>query len=152
MTCRAIEFLLLESEDRALDGDDRRAVEEHLRDCPACRAFRAARLEIRDAASGFPRPDPPPALDRGTRSLCLEALAGTPAASAKVPLPVVLAAILFAALATVWLVGILGGVDPGRPLPAAAWAAIAFLAQNALVLLLSPVIFRAALTSSRRLP
>ncbi len=157
MTCRQIERWLLESEDRVRDGDERRAVDEHLRACPACRAFRHTRLEIRDAAGAFPRPDPPTALSRRTRRVCLEAAAGvagsaSPAAAARVPLPVVLAAILFAALATIWLVGTLGAVDPGQPLPGAAWAAIVFLAQNALVLLISPVIFRAARTPSRRLP
>lgn len=156
MTCRQIERWLLESEDRARDGDERRAVDEHLRACPACRAFRRTRLEIRDAAGAFPRPAPPAALARRTRGACLEAMAGAagPAspAAARVPLPVVLAAILFAGLTTVWLVGTLGAVDPGQPLPAAAWAAIAFLAQNALVLLVSPVIFRAAGAPSRRLP
>jgi len=158
MTCRAIERLLLESDDRTLDGDERRAVEEHLGACSACRAFLADRRRIRGGLGEVDWPALPSSLGRRTRGLCLEAMnrgleAGSPSpAGARVPVLVVAASIFFVVLVAIWLTGVLADVDPDLPLPPIAWAAIAFLAQNAFVLLVSPVIFRAARISSRRLP
>jgi hypothetical protein len=145
MTCKAIEQWILESEERALGGDERRLVEDHLRNCPGCRAFEAARRTICEGLKDFRKAELPQSLDLRTRRLCLEALGRDSAAGkARIPVPVIAASILFSVLAAVWLTAILADVAPGEPLPSSAWIAIVFIAQNALMLFLSPVILRAA--------
>jgi len=146
MNCKAVERLILEGEGRPLEEGERRRVEEHLRACPGCRAFEAGRGVVRDGLKGLGREGLPRSLDRRTRNLCLEAL-GADAGRRKVPLPVVAVALLFTLVAAVWLTVTLVDVAPGQPLPSGAWAAIVFIAQNALMLFLSPVILRSARTS-----
>ena len=155
MNCKAIERLILESEERRLEEGERRGVEEHLRDCPGCRAFEAGRRVAREGLKEIGREGLPRSLDLRTRNLCLEALktsaaAGSAdAARAKVPLAVAAVSLLFTVLAVIWLTVTLVDVAPGQPLPSSAWAAIVFIAQNALMLFLSPVILRPARTSER---
>jgi anti-sigma factor RsiW len=150
MNCKAIERLILEAEERPLGETRRRAVEDHLRTCPGCRAFRAGRRALRENLSSLAEPRLPPALDERTRRLCLETLvsgrgADSPApAGRRVPVPVIAVAVLFTVLAAVWLAGTLADVTPGEPFPAAVWVAVAFIAQNVLMLFLSPVVFRGA--------
>jgi anti-sigma factor RsiW len=150
MKCKAIERLILEGEDRPLDETERVRIEEHLRVCAACRAFLAARTALRENARGLGEAALPSSLDERTRRMCIESLDGRfPAGSRatagrRIPMPVIAVAIVFTALAAVWLAGTLSDVTPGDTLPAAAWIAVAFIAQNVLMLFLSPVIFRSA--------
>jgi anti-sigma factor RsiW len=149
MNCKAIERLILEGEERALGGDEKRLVEAHFGECPGCRAFEAGRRAIREGLKDFRRAELPRPLDLRTRRLCLEALGSRRAVArkARIPVPVIAASILFAVLAVIWLTATLSEVAPGEPLPSGGWVAIVFIAQNALVLFLSPVILRAARTS-----
>jgi hypothetical protein len=148
MTCKAIEQMILESEERPLEESERRKVEAHLRDCRSCRAFENGRRTIREELKGLPRADLPPSLDLRTRRLCLEALAGgsataSPAAGrARIPVPVIAVSVLFTVLAAIWLTVALVDVRPGQTLPSGAWAALVFIAQNVLMLFLSPVVLR----------
>ncbi len=145
MSCKTIERLILESEERPLAEGDRRQVEGHLRKCPGCRRFKNDRQAIREALGGFRPEGLPPSLDLRTRRLCREALSGAEAGSrAKIPVPVIVASVLFSVLAVVWLTIALGDVEPGQPVPSGAWAAIAFIVQNVLMLVLSPVLLRGA--------
>lgn len=149
MRCKAIERLILEAEERPLLEDERRTLDRHLPGCRECRGFVAGRAALRQAVKGLPAEELPPALDLGTRRACLEELAperpGTAASRrARVPLPVVVASALSAVLAVIWLTVTLADAGPGDALPWTSWVAIAFLAQSAFVLFLSPVIFRAA--------
>jgi hypothetical protein len=149
MKCKAIERLILENEERELAGDEKRLVESHLRECARCRAFEAGRRTIREGLKDVWWEELPLALDLRTRRLCLEALGVVPAESgqtkrrAKVPLPVIAAAAVFTILATVWLTATLADLTPGENLPTTAWLAIAFVAQNALMLFLTPIILGA---------
>lgn len=155
MNCNAIERLILESEERHLEQNKRRRVEEHLRVCPGCLAFEAGRRVIQEGLEEFRRERLPRSLDLRTRNLCRDALVAgaaagsTDAARTKVPLAVTAVSLLFTVLAVIWLTVTLVDVTPGQPLPSSAWAAIAFIAQNALMLFLSPVILRPARTSER---
>ena len=155
MNCKAIERLILESEERPLADGERRSVEAHLRDCRGCQAFEDGRRTIREELKDLRRAGLPPSLDLRTRRLCLEALAGGPAAASpaegkpKIPVPVIAVSVLFTVLAVIWLTVALVDVMPGQPLPSGAWAAIAFIAQNALMLFLSPVILRSARTPEK---
>jgi hypothetical protein len=148
MSCKAIERLILEGEERPLREEERRALDGHLGLCPDCRTFQAGRIALRQALKGLPAGELPASLDLGTRRACLEELdperAGTAAARrANVPWPVVAASVLFALLAAVWLTATLGDLKPGDALPWTSWVAVAFIAQSVLALFLSPVIFRA---------
>ena len=153
MTCKAIERLILEREERPLGADERGAVDRHLPACPDCRAFQAGRRALGEGLKDLPKEGLPRSLDLRTRQLCLEEMGadseGSPVAArkAKVPLPVIAASVLFALLAAVWLTVTLADFKPGEALPWTAWVAVAFIAQNAFVLFFSPVIFRAARTA-----
>lgn len=146
MNHRTIERLIIESEERSLDAEERRRVDGHLEDCAACRSFAAARLTVREALKGVRWPEPSPSVEARTRRLCLEELSAVAAESreragrARMPLPVIAAAVLFSVLAAVWLAGTLADLTPGETLPATAWLAVAFIAQNVLVLFLAPVV------------
>jgi len=143
MTCKTIERLILESEERPLAEGDRRKVEGHLRDCARCRRFQNDRLAVRESLAGFRPAGLPPSLDLRTRRLCRDALSGAGTeVRAKIPVPVIIASVLFGVLAVVWLTIALADVEPGQPVPPGAWAAIAFLVQNVLMLILSPVLLR----------
>lgn len=145
MTCKAIEHLILESEERPPAESDRREVEDHLRACARCRRFRNDRQAIRESFAGFRPKALPPALDLRTRRLCREALRGEDAAAgAKIPVPIIVASVLFGILAAVWLTISLIDVKPDETIPPGAWAAIAFLVQDVLMLVLSPVLLRGA--------
>jgi anti-sigma factor RsiW len=148
MTCKAIERLILESEERPLREEERRAVDGHLGSCPNCRAFQAGRADLQRALKSLPAEELPASLDLETRRACLGELdlerGGTAAARrANVPWPVVIASVLFALLAAFWLTATLGDLKPGDALPWTSWVAVAFIAQGVFVLFLSPVIFRA---------
>jgi hypothetical protein len=155
MNCNAIERLILESEERHLEQGERRRVEEHLRVCPGCRAFEGGRRVVREGVEELRREWLPRSLDLRTGNLCLEALGAGAAEGAaeavrtKVPLAVTAVSLLFTGLAVIWLTVTLLDVTPGQPLPSSAWAAIVFIAQNALMLFLSPVILRPPRTSER---
>jgi anti-sigma factor RsiW len=152
MNCKAIERLILDGEERPLADGERQRVEEHLRDCPGCRAFEAGRRVIREGLEEFRREGLPRSLELRTRNLCRDALgagASADGARTKVPVAVTVVSLLFTVLAVIWLTVALVDVTPGQPLPSSAWAAIVFIAQNALMLFLSPVILRPARTSER---
>jgi predicted anti-sigma-YlaC factor YlaD len=147
MTCRTIEQLILESEDRSLDAGERRRVDGHLRDCADCRAFAAGRATVREALKGVRWPTTPQPVEAKTRRLCLEEMAaaerGRADGRARMPVPVAVAAILFTVLAVVWTAGALADLRPGESLPASAWLAVAFIAQNVITLFLAPVVLGA---------
>lgn len=149
MNCKAMEQLILESEERPLEEGERRKVEEHLRACAGCRDFEAGRRDVLEGLKETGRKGLPRSLDLRTRNLCLEALkagaAGRPdkAGRVRIPVPVIAAAVVFTILAAVWLTATLGDLAPGEPLSATAWLAIAFIARNVLALFLAPVILGA---------
>jgi anti-sigma factor RsiW len=149
MNHRTIERLILESEERSLDAEERRRVDVHLEDCAACRDFAAGRLAVKDSLKDVRWPEPSPAVEAKTRRLCLDEMNAAAAGSreragrARTPVPVIVAAVLFAVLAAVWLAGVLADLAPGESLPATAWLAVAFIAQNVLMLFLTPVILGA---------
>jgi anti-sigma factor RsiW len=149
MNHRTIERLILESEERSLDAEERRRVDGHLEDCAACRDFAAGRLAVRESLKDVRWPEPSPSVEARTRRLCLEELSAAAAESreragrVRVPVPVAAAAVLFAVLAAVWLAGSLADLTPGENLPATAWLAVAFIVQNVLMLFLTPVVLGA---------
>jgi hypothetical protein len=158
MKCQTIERLILESEERSLGEGERRMIEEHLAGCARCRAFQAGRRKILEGLRTLRPAELPPSLGRRTKELCLKELRGLEAGArpatekAKVPIPVIAASVVFTLLAAVWLTASLLDVTPGQPLPSAAWGAVVFIAQNVLMLFLSPVILRARRPSGGEWP
>lgn len=150
MTCRKSERLVLEAEDRPLEAAERGNLDDHLGGCVRCRAFAAGRQALRGAAADLRWPAPPASVGAETRRLCLAELAGAEAGGARsragrarMPVPVAVAALLFTVLAAVWIAGVLADLKPGESLPAAAWLAVAFIAQNVITLFLAPVVLGA---------
>jgi len=155
--CRDIERLILEREDRPLEVPETRSVEDHLGRCANCRQFEAARRTIRNGLKDLSWPPLSDALDLRTRQhLRDKPLGMTPedhrpdAGKARIPVPVTVALVLVTVLTAVWLTLSLVGVGPVESLksledlPLAARIALALIAQNAAVLLCTPVIMRAA--------
>jgi hypothetical protein len=141
--CRDIERLMLEGEDRELARAERSLVEEHRRDCGRCRAFAADRLAIRTETAALRWPEPPDALVRKTRRLLLES--APDARPAALPVWVLVALTLVAVATGLWLAVSLAGVTPDMTLadlPVAGLAAVLIIIQNALTLLLAPVVLR----------
>jgi anti-sigma factor RsiW len=142
-TCRDVERLLIAGEDRRLSAGDRELVEGHLRSCARCRAFVEDRRAMREEVGALRWPAPPQALVRETRRLLLESGAGARPAA---PPAWVLVALAAVAVATgVWLAVSLSGVTPEMTLadlPVAGLAAVFIIVQNALMLLLAPVVLR----------
>lgn len=141
--CRDIERLMIAGEARSLADGDRKLFEDHLRACGRCRAFAQDRETIREAAGALRWPAPPQALIRRTRRLMLDD--GTGARPAGLPAWVLIALALVAVATGVWLAIALAGITPETTwtdLPVAGLAAIFIIVQNALMLLLAPVVLR----------
>jgi len=147
MRCRAIEKLIVDAHEGALEPEDEMRLTDHLRVCAACARFRddiARVLESPESA------ELPADLDRRTKERCLALLAG-PAGEAggiqKVPgraVPVWLKAVLalLVVLTTAWVVPLFDLPEFGEKVPWEAGVAILILVQNGLVLVLSPVLLR----------
>lgn len=150
MTCQTIERLILDAEDRPLDESERRRLDEHLYSCPACRAFQAGRAALRREIREIADEKLPSSLSARTLQVCLESLGGryagaSPAtARRRVPVLIIVASVLFTALAAWWLAATLVDVTPSQSLPTAAWVAVAFIAQSGLMLFLAPLVLRAS--------
>lgn len=144
LSCRDVERLIIEGEDRELAADVRRLVGDHLRGCERCRGFAADRGAIRETFAGARWPAPPETLVRATRRRLVE---DDPRVRAVAVPAWVLVALAVATIATgVWLTVSLADVGPGTALadmPVAGLAAVIIIIQNALMLLLAPVVLRA---------
>lgn len=143
LSCRDVELLTLAGEDRELTARERSLVEDHGRDCGRCRAFGADRRAIRAEAAALSWPAPPDALVRKTRRALLED--ATKAGTAALPAWVLVAMAVVAVGLGLWLAFSLAGVTPDMTLadlPAAGLAAVLIIVQNALMLLLAPVVLR----------
>ncbi len=143
VSCRDIERLMLEGEDRELARAERSLIQDHLGGCDGCRAFAADRLAIRAETAALRWPEPPDALVRKTRRLLLES--APDARPAALPAWVLVAMALFAVATGLWLAVSLAGVTPDMTLadlPVAGLAAVLIIIQNALTLLFAPVVLR----------
>jgi predicted anti-sigma-YlaC factor YlaD len=142
-SCGDIERLILDGEGRELAPGERALVEEHLGTCARCRGFAADRDLIRREAGTAGWPALPDELDRRTRRLLRESAAGPRLAVVPAWLLAVLAIVtivtgigLAAALADVTPETTLADLSP------AGLAAVVIIVQNALTLLLAPVVLR----------
>jgi len=142
-SCRDVEGLMLEGEDRELSPEERRLVEGHLHGCGRCRGFAAERAVIREESAAIPWPRLPGEVDRRTRRAVRE---GGPAArTAPVPAWVLAALAVVTIITGVWLAVSLADVGPDTTLadlPVAGLAAVLIIVQNALTLLFAPVVLR----------
>ena len=144
LSCRDIERLMLEGEDRPFSAGERSLLEEHLRGCAGCREFAADRALVRGELAGIRWPAPPDELVLRTRRLLRESGAAAPAA---VPVWVLAALAVVTVITSLWLAAWLPDISPGMTLadlPFGAWAAVFIIAQNALMLFCAPVVLRTA--------
>lgn len=149
LSCRDIERLIIEREDGDLPEDLKRLVEDHLRGCGRCRGFEADRTAIREGMAAVRWPAPPEALVRRTRRMIAGGREGRTAA---VPAWVLLALAVTAVVTGLWLAVSMADVTPDMALadlPVAGLAAFIVIIQNAVTLLLAPVVLR-AVRSRRR--
>jgi hypothetical protein len=143
LSCRDVEGLIIEGEDRELPRDAGRLVAGHLRDCPRCRGFAADRSAIRETFASARWPAPPELLVRRTRTTLLEAEAEDRAAG--LPAWVLATMALMAIITGVWLAVSLADVTPDMTLadlPIGALAAVLVIVENALALVFAPVLLR----------
>ncbi len=139
--CGDVERLELEGEDRTLTEEERRLVEDHIRGCGRCRTFATDRALIRGELASAIWPEAPDELVTRTR-LRLREAAAEPAA---MPAWVFVSLALVAIVTGLWLALSLGDVTPDMTLadlPVAGLAAVFIIVQNALMLLLAPVVLR----------
>lgn len=151
LSCRDIEFLVIEGEDGEPGAEARRLVEDHLRGCRRCQGFAADRSVIRGAFAAERWPAPPERLVRATRRRLVED--GPRVQAAAVPAWVLVALAVATLVTGLWLAVSLADVGPEMTLaelPVAGLAAVIVIVQNALMLLLAPVVLRAV--RSRRRP
>lgn len=142
--CRDVEGLIIEGEDRKLAADLSGLVEDHLLGCGRCRDFAAERKGIREEIAAIRWPAPPENLVLATR----RRLAGnaTEARTAAVPAWVMVGLAILTVATGFWLAVSLSDVTPEMALadwPVAGLAAVIVIIQNALTLLLAPVVLRA---------
>jgi hypothetical protein len=147
LSCRDVERLMLEGEDRDLSVGERDLVEGHLRACGPCRGFASDRMLIRKELAAVDWPAPPDALVRRTQRMLLDG--GTHDRPAAPPTWVLVAMALVAIVTGLWLAVSLADVTPDMTLAdlsVAGLAAVFIIIQNALALLLAPVVLRAVRT------
>ncbi len=143
LSCRDIERLVIEGEDRELAAETRRLVDDHLRGCGRCRGFAADRSAIRETFADARWPAPPEQLVRATRRRLHEESAGERVATVPAWILVVLA--VTTVVTGLWLAIALADVGPETALadmPVAGLAAVIVIIQNALMLFLAPVVLR----------
>jgi len=141
--CKDVERLALEGEDRALTAEERRVVEDHLRECGPCRSFASDRALIRDGLASVRWPTPSDEIVRRTRRLVRES--GQERARAAVPAWVLIALAAATVITGLWLAISLADVTPDMTLsdlPAEGLAAVFVIVQNALMLFFAPVVLR----------
>ncbi|MGB8952082.1 MAG: zf-HC2 domain-containing protein [Candidatus Aminicenantales bacterium] len=152
MTCRDIERLILERDDRPLSQEERRAVEEHLRGCENCRLFESGFAGIRKELRGIEWEILPEPLSFRTKRMALDVMGGKTAKESaarrrmSVPAAILAALAILTILTVIWVTGTLIDLAPEptlKDLPIAAWGALLLIAQNALILFFTPVILRA---------
>jgi anti-sigma factor RsiW len=141
--CRDFERLIIEGEDRALSIGERRLVEDHLPGCGRCRGFAADRAVIRKEIAAIRWPEASDELVTRTRRRLHEQGAATEPAA--IPGWVFVSLAIVAIVTGLWLALSLADVTPDMTLadlPVAGLAAIFIIVQNALMLLLAPVVLR----------
>lgn len=142
LSCRDVERLTLEGEDRVFLAGERGLVEGHLEACARCRGFAADRKLVSAGLAGVFWPAPPEELVLRTRRKLRET--GRPAA---VPAWVLIALAAVTIITSIWLAVALPDITPDTTLadlPFAARAAVFIIVQNALMLFCSPLILRTA--------
>ncbi len=142
-SCRDVERLILESEDRRPGPDLGPLVEDHLRGCERCRAFAADRALIRKDMGAIRWPAPPEALVRETRRAIRETRTG--GRTAGLPAWVLVALAVMTVVTGLGLAVALADVTPEMTLadlPVGALAAVLVVIQNALMLFFAPVLLR----------
>ena len=151
MRCKDVERLILEVSERSLEEEERIIIEEHTQLCPACASFRESLGEIRSALNNIPAPPLPQDMEERTRMRCYaEMRSQRDISTSRSPLTraaqipgLIWGALIFLTVITVIIV-----VPQARDLRIdqsmsfADIAALSLILQNAVMLILAPLVLR----------
>jgi hypothetical protein len=151
MRCQDFERLMLESGERELLREERRALEEHLETCPDCAAFRSFRGGLRSRLREAAGPALSVELSNNVRLRCraeLNSLSRSRAGQdfgrrpAAVPWAVLAALLVLTGLTLVFLIPGLEEFRQSQKLTLGTVLVLLVILQNALMLFFAPLLMR----------
>ena len=151
MRCQDFERLMLESSERELVREERRALEEHLETCPVCAAFRDFLGGLRSSLRDAPGPALSTEFSDSVRLRCraeLDSLSRSRAGQdfgrrpAAVPWPIWAALAILTGLTLYFLIPGLEEFRQGQKLTLATALVLLVILQNALMLVAAPLLMR----------
>jgi hypothetical protein len=138
MRCKDIERLIIDSSDEALSLEKLSAIEAHIAHCALCARFQDDLEKIRIGVKAMPQPALSPDLAQKTRVRCHAEISQKPMAASKIarlipsyPIP-----------KYVWAVLLFTEIRWDQSLTFTSVVALSIIIQNALMLLLAPILIR----------
>jgi hypothetical protein len=151
MQCKHIEHLVMDSYERELNEKELSCMQQHIERCSRCARFQDSLEKIRTGLGALPLPVPSPELLEKTRKSLvgeIPAKIGSPNKEfARVsidPIPkIIWAALLALILLTVLvIISVLDDLKWNQTLPFSAAAVLTLVLQNAVMLVIAPVLLR----------
>lgn len=151
MQCQDLERLILESTERELNQEERLSLEKHLSQCKSCAAFQEFFDDLRRSLQKGPAPELPPDLEERVRFACHKELLARrggqtkpapPEPCASIPWLVWTALAALTVMTTVFLIPAAQELWQNQELSLNTVLALILLLQNAVALLIVPVLFR----------
>ena len=151
MKCKDIERQIIESSSERLDEKKKLEIERHMKGCADCGRFEEEMDGIRKTLLRQSKPVLPEDLDKRTYQLCREALAspqregevfGRKAWLKSIPFSIKAAFLCLIVLTIIWAVPQLEEFKLDDSLSAASIIILSVIFQNALMLILSPLLLR----------
>jgi hypothetical protein len=157
MRCQYFERLMLESKERELLREERLALEEHLKSCAQCAAFRGFQGDLKSCLRDAARPPLPAELSDNVRLRChaeLDSLSPVRAGQdserrpAAVPWPILAALLILTGLTIVFLIPAIEEFHQAQKVTIETVLVFMVVLQNALMLFFAPVLMRRGRLSS----
>ncbi len=151
MRCQDSERLILESAERELNQEERLSLKEHLSQCKNCPGFREFFEDLRSSLQKGPTPGLPADLEERVRFACHAELLtrwggqtklATPKPSASIPWLVWAALTALTVMTTIFLIPAVQELWQNQELSLKTGLALILLFQNAVALLIVPVLVR----------
>jgi hypothetical protein len=151
MRCQDIERVIIDSSERKLSQEERRAIEQHVNQCAECARFRDDLKNIQASIKKIPALTPPEKLERRTSALCHAELSSRLASEKQLvsqtqpsPIPWVIwiALIALIVLTAFLLFSLFKDIRMNQPLSFESIFVLCLILQNAVMLFFAPVIIR----------
>lgn len=151
MKCKDVEPIIIEASHELLDGEDKKEMERHLKDCARCARLEEEMDGIKNAFLRHPRPALPEVLDERTHRMCRAELASAKRKAdipgeknwlKSIPLAVKTAFISLFVLTAVWAVLVFRELRVEDTVSATSILLLALMIQNAVMLVFSPLLLR----------